>query len=540
MSKVWEFIKKNKHHLLFSAFLLWSILLFFTHDVWRDEAQSYLIVRESSLSELFGILKIEGHPALWYLVLFPFIKLGAGVWVQGLISMIFAILSAGLVIYKSKFKFAYKVLFLYCTPMFFQYNAVARSYSLGMFLFVIATLLWSTRYVGKRYILWALLTVLMTNVSLTFAIMAGSLILADVIEAIITRRFKELIRSYKFWSILTSFIVGAIMMVLTIWSPSYLDEYYGSMGILTGMQFDFTCFGWLQSIANVFCVPFGSLPVFQRLSSLIVGVTLINGAISLCVVVLLVLTIKKFNQGRKYPYPLILATVFCGVLVVYNVFTAKLWVQHYSIIYLLVMAMFHMSFEKGVGLESDAVIGVKKTNKSFKLILVTLIALPLALSYSAFFAVEDVFSAYSCSTEAVEYIKQNGYDDEDTLLYSYDETYVTSILAQLDVIKSVKTPRGDTTYTNWQGLTIPTNSEIDYQAILDEYGDEYENIILVVYYKRVENPKNYGEIAGEIFPNKAHEIFTYGEFIPPECELLLSPSKSVTTVEEMYYLYKLK
>lgn len=540
MSKVWEFVKKNKNHILFSAFVLWSILLFFTHDVWRDEAQSYLIVRQSSLSELFEVLKIEGHPALWYLLLFPFVKLGAGIWIQGLLSMTFAVLSAGLVIYKSKFKFLYKALFLYCTPMLFQYNAVARSYALGMFLFVLAMLLWSRRYEGKRYIIWSLLLVLMTNVSLTFAILAGSLVLADFIEAIVTKRFKEIIRSYKFWVIIVAFIVGAVLMVLTIWSPTYLDEYYGSMGSLTGMQFDFTWFGWLQSIANVLFVPFASLPAFQRFPSIIIGATIINGIISALVLLLVLVAIKRFNKGRKFPYPFILGTVFCVVLVAYSVFTAKLWVQHYSIIYLLVMAMFHMSIEGGEGYDENTVIGVKKGDKAYKWVFTMLVALPIALSYSTFFAIEDVFSMYSCSTETVQYIKDNGYDDEDTLIYSFDEEYVSSIVAQLDNIKSIKTPRGDMTYANWQGLKRQKNSEIDYQKVIDEYSDSYEHIILVVYYKRVEDPKNYGELAGEIFPNKEHEIFMYGEFVPPEGELLLSPSKSATTIEEAYYLYKLK
>jgi len=35
------------------------------HEIWRDEAQAWLIVRDvGSLGELFHVLRYEGHPAL--------------------------------------------------------------------------------------------------------------------------------------------------------------------------------------------------------------------------------------------------------------------------------------------------------------------------------------------------------------------------------------------------------------------------------------------------------------------------------------------
>ncbi len=41
------------------------------HEMWPDEIQSWLIASQSaSLTELFDNLEYEGHPALWYLILY--------------------------------------------------------------------------------------------------------------------------------------------------------------------------------------------------------------------------------------------------------------------------------------------------------------------------------------------------------------------------------------------------------------------------------------------------------------------------------------
>lgn len=57
----------------------WPVLAFFAlglitllrHEMWCDEFQGWLIARNShSLANLFVNLKYEGHPALWYLILY--------------------------------------------------------------------------------------------------------------------------------------------------------------------------------------------------------------------------------------------------------------------------------------------------------------------------------------------------------------------------------------------------------------------------------------------------------------------------------------
>ena len=46
------------------------------HEHWSDEAQSFLLARDTKLSELFHYGKYEGTPPLWFLIIKLFLALG--------------------------------------------------------------------------------------------------------------------------------------------------------------------------------------------------------------------------------------------------------------------------------------------------------------------------------------------------------------------------------------------------------------------------------------------------------------------------------
>ena len=68
--------KEGKYDLLSLIYICVAVLSvmisFFLipyHEIWRDEGQAWLIARDTPLKDLFGVLKHEGHPALWFLLL---------------------------------------------------------------------------------------------------------------------------------------------------------------------------------------------------------------------------------------------------------------------------------------------------------------------------------------------------------------------------------------------------------------------------------------------------------------------------------------
>ncbi len=101
------------------------------HEPWFDEAQAWLLVRDSSLFDLLvNRLRYEGHPCLWYLVLRIPVGLGlpyaAMNWVAAGLSVVGAIVFWSY----SPIPRLFRYLFPFSFFLFYQYGVIARSYSL--------------------------------------------------------------------------------------------------------------------------------------------------------------------------------------------------------------------------------------------------------------------------------------------------------------------------------------------------------------------------------------------------------------------------
>ena len=102
------------------------------HELYLDEAQAWLIARDSrNLLELIGHLRYEGHPALWYLLIYPPSHLFSHMaWMQ-VINYVLAIGMAWLVLSERRLPLAMRVLTVFSVPLFFYMGVVARSYMLA-------------------------------------------------------------------------------------------------------------------------------------------------------------------------------------------------------------------------------------------------------------------------------------------------------------------------------------------------------------------------------------------------------------------------
>ena len=83
-----KWMQKNKVLLFFILHTVITFVLLFYHENYRDEAQAWLIAKNCNLTELFGVMKYEGHFMLWYLILMPFAKLGFPYFTMNIISCI--------------------------------------------------------------------------------------------------------------------------------------------------------------------------------------------------------------------------------------------------------------------------------------------------------------------------------------------------------------------------------------------------------------------------------------------------------------------
>src|ERR1700761_2557987 len=133
------------------------------HEPWADEAQAWQLASHASLADLFTIhLRHEGHPGLWYVLLYALRHCGvtyAGLhWFTGLI----ATFSAALIIFRSPFPRAVRFALPFTFFLAFQYAVVARSYVLVPLLLFSLAAVWK----GRDALTVALLLGLLANVCL--------------------------------------------------------------------------------------------------------------------------------------------------------------------------------------------------------------------------------------------------------------------------------------------------------------------------------------------------------------------------------------
>lgn len=211
-------VDRRWNYLVLFVFSLIVTITSFTHEPWYDEAQAWLLVRDSSFWDLVShYLRYEGHPFAWYLLLW--IPVHAGLpyeWINilpGLISI------AGMWVFLrySPFPFAVNILFPFGFFMMFQYGIIARSYCLfPLVLFAIAAIYHKRLDIPIRYVL---LLILLSHISLHGTAIAVSLVCLDIIESITTidqlnadERKERLIG-------LAFFLLSCILLALQLYLP---------------------------------------------------------------------------------------------------------------------------------------------------------------------------------------------------------------------------------------------------------------------------------------------------------------------------------
>ena len=126
-----DFLKKNWLNLIIIiAFVIGAFYMAQFHELWSDEAQSWLIARDLSVPEIIGYTRYEGTPPLWVLTIKFFMMLGVTYETYYIIPIIF--MGLGLLFLYTKFDIPWylKILFPFTYYVFYQTTIVVRSYSL--------------------------------------------------------------------------------------------------------------------------------------------------------------------------------------------------------------------------------------------------------------------------------------------------------------------------------------------------------------------------------------------------------------------------
>ena len=185
LSKISAIILPKNHHVftivLIFVFFSFGLLGILDHAMWRDELNVWLIARDSSsLLELFGNIKYEGHPALWYLCLYFLNQFTANPIAMQIFHLLIATSAVYIFSKYSPFTQLQKVLFCFGYLPFYEYLVISRNYALGLLLVFAFCAAYPTR--NKSYFGLAIILFFLANSNAYCLFIALALGLALILE----------------------------------------------------------------------------------------------------------------------------------------------------------------------------------------------------------------------------------------------------------------------------------------------------------------------------------------------------------------------
>lgn len=128
-----EELKHKKTAVALIAVIIYAfitLILVFHHEIWADEAQVWMLCKYISVSELFPRLINEGHPPLFYLLVFPFAKIFNNIIYMQLICWLSCVFTVFLLWRCTLFNNLTKAVITLSAPFIYFFPVIARSYSL--------------------------------------------------------------------------------------------------------------------------------------------------------------------------------------------------------------------------------------------------------------------------------------------------------------------------------------------------------------------------------------------------------------------------
>ncbi len=210
----------RENWLLCLVFLVYAILIIIVvsrHEPWADEAQAWLLARDSSLFDLlFKNLHYEGHPPLWHLILMlpsrilPYRSISV-------ISILIAITGVYIFLRHSPFPKIVKIFLPFSYFLFYQYGVIARNYTLVPILLFLIAIMYREK-VEKIYA-FTILACLLANSSIFATLVAMSIMFVHLVDLIRMRAElsrEEIVRQIKAYAV---FVAAIALIVIQLWQP---------------------------------------------------------------------------------------------------------------------------------------------------------------------------------------------------------------------------------------------------------------------------------------------------------------------------------
>ena len=166
------------------VFLLYAGFTTFHHEMWRDEMGPWLIARDShSLLDIFHNIRYDGHPSLWYLLLWPLTGVTKNPEAMQWLNLIICAAAVFLIAKAApapRWLRAAAALGYY--PVY-EYGSIARNYALGLLALVAFCTVFPRRH--ERPVLLGFLLLVAANTSFLACLLAIAALFMLIIESVI-------------------------------------------------------------------------------------------------------------------------------------------------------------------------------------------------------------------------------------------------------------------------------------------------------------------------------------------------------------------
>ncbi len=163
------------------------ILISSTHEFWRDEVRAMSLARAAnSPLHLAELTRYDGHPLLWYLLLYIGHILVDTPLVLPVVSITIAFAAVAVLLFFAPLPLWFKTLFIFTSFPFFEYAVKARNYGISMLLLFIYAALYPKR--AKHPILLAFILALLANSNVHSAILVCILAAVWIYETLVEHR----------------------------------------------------------------------------------------------------------------------------------------------------------------------------------------------------------------------------------------------------------------------------------------------------------------------------------------------------------------
>ena len=210
--------------ILLLIYLVFNGILLIGHEMWRDEANVWLIARDMTPLQLFREIKYQGHPCLWYLIAMPFAKIGMPFQTLSVLSFLVMGVAAAILCFKGPFHVVTKAIVLLSPIMTYYYPVVARNYCLIACLLILLAYFYPKR--NEKNIWYGLLLGLLVQADMIALASAGLISAMWFCECVLKgiknkSKMPLLVGAKGLWLPLASFVLLIVQFFHVSDSPEY-------------------------------------------------------------------------------------------------------------------------------------------------------------------------------------------------------------------------------------------------------------------------------------------------------------------------------